>query len=83
MAELRENVRDGERFRALSFASLPETWRAELDGARIMSRGKLLTYLNPGVPNQAGAYSGPGRAARKRVIDRTDLQQYLPFSETA
>jgi predicted ATPase len=85
MAELRENVRGGERFKALSFASLSGTWRAQLEGARAVSRGKLLSYLNPGVPDLPDAYPTPasGRTARKRVIDRPDLQPFLPFSETA
>src|SRR5271157_5093946 len=34
MAETREKVLDGQRFKALSFASLSETWRAKLEGAR-------------------------------------------------
>jgi predicted ATPase len=85
MAELRESVRGGERFKALSFASLSSTWRAKLEGARAVSRGKLLTYLNPGVPDLSDAHATPasGRTARQRVIDRSDLQQFLPFSETA
>jgi predicted ATPase len=85
MAEVRESVRDGERFKVLSFASLPDTWRAKLEGTRAVSRGKLLSYLNPGAPDLSEAHAAPasGRPARKRVIDRSDLQPYLPFSETA
>lgn len=85
MAELRENVRDSERFKALSFASLPGTWRAKLEGTRAVSRGKLLSYLNPGVPDLSAGHPTPtsDRPARKRVIDRSDLQPYLPFSDTA
>jgi len=83
MAELREQVRDGEHFKALSFASLPGTWRAKLEGTRAVSRGKLLSYLNPGVPESSDAGAPLDRKTQKRVIDRSDLQQYLPFSETA
>jgi hypothetical protein len=83
-AELREIVRNGERFKGLSFASLPETWRAGVDGARTVSRGKLLAYLNPSVLNPALdlRHSTPTTQV-KRVIDRADLQDYLPFGETA
>ncbi len=77
LAELREIVRDGERFKALSFASLAGTWRADPGGARVVSRGRLLAYLNPAIPE----HSGP--TGRKRVIDRPDLQAYLPFTEIA
>jgi predicted ATPase len=80
MAELRENVRNGGRFKALSFASLPGTWRAKLEGARAVSRGMLLSYLNPGAPvSFDSADPVSGRTVRQRVIDRSDLQPYLPF----
>jgi predicted ATPase len=83
-AELREIVRNGERFKGLSFASLPDTWRADLDGARTVPRGRLLAYLNPGLLDPALAADDSSRQKRiKRVIDRPDLQEYLPFGETA
>jgi len=50
VAELREIVRNGERFKALSFASLPDTWRTDQAHARTVSRGNLLSYLNPVAP---------------------------------
>ena len=49
---------------------------------RVIARGKLLEYLNP-VEKSAGqgldaveAFAGP-----RRVIDRPELQAYLPFEE--
>ncbi|HLN03903.1 MAG TPA: AAA family ATPase [Bryobacteraceae bacterium] len=85
LAELREIVRDGERFKALSFASLSGTWRSDIEGARVASRGRLLAYLNPSLLDAGVALGGDQRntKGRKRVIDRPDLQQYLPFGETA
>jgi len=83
-AELREIVRDGERFKGLSFASLPGTWRADVAGARAVPRGKLLAYLDPSARDSAFGQSHPNNRTRgKRVVDRTDLQVYLPFGETA
>lgn len=83
-AELREIVRDGTRFKGLSFASLPDTWRADLEGARTVSRGKLLAYLNPSMADAAPGHNENGDRPRvKRVVDRPDLQDYLPFGETA
>ena len=84
-AELREVVRKGERFKALSFASLAETWRSDIDGARAVSKGKLLAYLNPSIPDALIPEAGARRDTngRRRVIDRPDLQPYLPFSEIA
>jgi hypothetical protein len=83
-AELREIVQNGARFKGLSFASLPDTWRASLPGARTVSRGKLLAYLNPCVmDSDTGLIRSTGKARVKRVVDREDLQAYLPFGETA
>lgn len=47
MAELKETVRDSQRFKRLAFSCLPETWRAQHGEMDAVSRGKLLAYLNP------------------------------------
>jgi hypothetical protein len=83
-AELREIIRKGERFKGLSFACLPDTWRAYGDGARTVPRGKLLAYLNPSaLPSGLDRSHSSDRTRVKRVVDRPDLQDYLPFGETA
>ena len=55
VAELKETVRDGQRFKRVCFGYLSDTWRATKDPEsrpeNITSRGKLLAYLNP-VPKQ-------------------------------
>jgi len=77
-AELKESVRDGRRFRHLTFSCLPDTWRAE-NGCPVISIGRLLAYLNPMAP--AGyselARSTSQAARSRRVMDRPDLQLNL------
>jgi len=51
MAEAREMVRDGERFNRVVFGGLPDTWRQASGEKYTISRGKLIAYLNPIVPN--------------------------------
>ena len=82
MAELVESVSAGQAFRQLSFRCLDDTWRTKMGENRVIARGKLLEYLNP-VEKSAGqgldaveAFAGP-----RRVIDRPELQAYLPFEE--
>ena len=82
VAELREIARNGERFKGLSFSSLADTWRSNLDGVRTVSRGRLLAYLNPSGMDAAPRNAG-GKMRGKRVVDRSDLQDYLPFGEIA
>ena len=83
VAEPRELIRQGNRTRGVSFACLPDTWRTRVTDAQIVSRGKLLTFLNPttSLPDE---YDEPSnkQLRPRRVIDREDLQMMLPF-ETA
>lgn len=91
LAELRETVRGKERFKRLSFSCLPETWRHPAGDENVISRGKLLAYLNPLAPvtEEPGAEPasrqrrGSKRSpmASRRVADRPDLQPWLPFGD--
>jgi predicted ATPase len=55
-----------------TFRWLPDTWRAQAEpSVRTATRGDLLLLLKPPGPR-------PGTEAR-RVIDRPDIQPYLPF----
>ena len=76
VAELKEDRRDGHDFKRVCFSCLPDTWRAK-DQARtsIVPKGKLLVYLNPTVLEN-GQLPNP---KRRRVIDRPDMQPYLPL----
>jgi len=86
MADLIDNVRDGKRFKSLTFRCLPGTWREKAGGTPVIARGKLLDYLNPVEPCVNGDSSNADDTAEtpskpRRVIDRSDLQQFFPFDE--
>jgi predicted ATPase len=88
VAELKETVRDGQRFNRVCFSCLPDTWREhDPEKPSIVPKGKLLAYLNP-VPLEPEAPGeedwtclprGPRSAQPKpkRVRDRPDLQPLL------
>jgi len=87
MAQLKEIIApDGRRFQGLSFSCLPDTWRAS-PGQSEISRGDLLAYLNPiGFHPADGSHhrSETDHAERRksrRVVDRPDLQDLLPFED--
>ena len=57
LAELKETVRSGERFKRVCFSCLDKTWRQEASAVSIVSKGKLLAYLNPVVPKEPETFS--------------------------
>jgi len=78
VAELEEVVRDGHRFKGVSFSCLPDTWRAQADPPpTILPRGALLAYLNPHSRGRLKTESDTRR--RPRVAEREDIQPLLPF----
>ncbi|MEC4817494.1 MAG: hypothetical protein SAK29_30125 [Scytonema sp. PMC 1069.18] len=44
VAELKEMVRLGQRFKRVSFGSLPDTWRQKTPEGSVVSKHKLLAY---------------------------------------
>jgi predicted ATPase len=92
VAELKEDIRLGKRFKKVCFSCLSGTWRAEVPGSPcIVSLGKLLSYLNPAgseEPEDLQDFEAEGRktsrvktAKKRRVADREDLRQLrLPFA---
>ena len=65
----------GRRFKRARFLCLSETWRAkESEQSDHAARGDLLAYLNPVLP---AAQVEP--KAKKRVVDRDDMQYLLRF----
>ena len=91
VAELKEYVKEGKRFKGLSLGCLDETWRTKaLENTRVISIGELLSYLNPVEPEtetDLGLSTGKKGKTSKRVIDRKDVKQmiqpYLPFPEVS
>ena len=81
----------GKRCKAVRFSPLPETWRQKkvVGEVAVVSKGKLLSYLNPVTPiNPEQRYGASDRKnnvipLNRRVIDRPDLQPYLPNSLVA
>jgi len=77
MAETREDTANGHRFKKVCFSCLSDTWRTKAqEKASIVSKGKLMAYLNPASPSQKEIKGRP-----RRVADRADLQILIPFPE--
>jgi len=75
VAENREDMRDGQRFKKVIFSCLPDTWRTKApEKTAIVSKGRLMAYLNP-----ASSPSTIRMPRSRRVADRDDLQMLLPF----
>jgi hypothetical protein len=71
----------GVPYRALSFSCLSDTWRDSPSvGTGIVSRGKVLEYLNP-VSAVEDSFSDQIHPTRKRVMDRNDLQLSMTYGE--
>ncbi|MEH2043881.1 AAA family ATPase [Nostoc sp.] len=89
VAELKETVHSGKRFKSVSFGCLPDTWREqEPEGTNVVPKGKLLAYLNPVVieklePDSNGEVKSSQKSKliptpKRRVVDRNDLQPLIP-----
>lgn len=86
VAESIELNESGKRYKAVRFCPLPDTWRHKKTGGQItvISKGKLLSYLNPVAHEETDANYGFSDRKnnvvplKRRVIDRPDLQPYLP-----
>lgn len=82
VAEPKQEVVHGQRCQTVAFSWLSDTWRANAwPDARPVSRGQLLSYLNPlsdaQGDNEASRPTTRSRPSR-RVKDRADLQPLLP-----
>lgn len=85
VAEPRETVVAGKRYRTVSFAWLDGTWRSEaFPKVRKVSRGKLLAYLKPFVGRRvADSNAENATHRRRRVIDREEFQNVMEFMAEA
>jgi predicted ATPase len=93
VAELKESVQAGQRFKRVCFSCLPRNWRENaLEPVSIAAKGMLLAYLNPidhlveeaevQDRSQANGRAKRGQGKRRRVADRPDLQILLPLGPT-
>ena len=87
VVELKEMIRSGKGFKHACFSCLPDTWRTQKfppEEVSIVSKGKLMAYLNP-CANEEPSWSDddqrskPARQKKRRVMHRSDLQMLLPF----
>lgn len=85
IAEVKEAKHSsGWRYKRACFSCLRDTWRVKgPEGINTVSKGKLLAYLNPILPeepepNVSRRKNGPTKT--RRVVDRSDLQILIPFS---
>lgn len=74
VAESRESISQGRRYKRLTFSSLADTWRTKTGHSATVARGRLQAYLTPVVPKRSEGGS-------RRVVDRPDLQLLLPLEE--
>lgn len=85
VAELKEGIRSGQKFKKVNYSGLSDTWRHEAE-TNAVSLGKLLAYLSPVLPEAPQDelnHNGQQVVTPYRVIDRPDMRQLvLPFGET-
>ncbi len=87
VAEAKETLRSGQRFKRVVFSSMEDTWRTRSDNAtNVVSRGTVLSYLNPVerletelARNGSAELHSQRQTQPRRVIDRKEIQ--LAFSE--
>lgn len=85
VAESIELNESGKRYKAVRFSPLQDTWRHKKSTGEItvVSKGKILSYLSPVAAEDPDGYGVAERKnnivpLKRRVIDRPDLQPYLP-----
>ena len=82
VATLGQTIIGNDRSMAARFGWLPDTWRAQAEPeVSPISKGELLTYLNPTLPSMAEEDEQPSKSAKhpRRVIDRPEFRQLMLF----
>lgn len=99
VAELKEMIALNHRYKGVCFSCLPHTWRTNVDdeNVSIISMGKLLSYLNPVIDEQAideddivdeNLHNGLSKSSLskntrpKKVWEREDIRQLTLFPES-
>jgi hypothetical protein len=85
IAELKETVRDGERFKHVSFSWLPDTWRADAEPqTHPVARGKVLAYLKHVIDFKGQSSSTTYQTTTKKSVkvgERRDLHPQFSINE--
>jgi predicted ATPase len=98
VAELKEMIANQHRYKGVRFSCLPYTWRTNIENENvsIISMGKLLSYLNPVIDEQAideddifdetsqneqFKTSISKNTRSKKVWEREDIRQLTLFPE--
>lgn len=98
VAELKEMIANQHRYKGVRFSCLPYTWRTNVEdeNVSIISMGKLLSYLNPVIDEQAideddivdeNLHNGLSKSSLskntrpKKVWEREDVRQLTLFPE--
>jgi predicted ATPase len=98
VAELKEMIANQHRYKGVRFSCLPYTWRTNIENENvsIISMGKLLSYLNPVIDEQAideddifdeTSQNEPFKTSisknisPKKVWEREDVRQLTLFPE--
>lgn len=78
-----QHLVDNQRLEGVEFRPLAQTWRTDNDENAtqpvVASLGDLLSYLNP-APKVDDLRPAQGKYFKRRVVDRDDVQRYLPFA---
>lgn len=99
VAELKEMIANHHRYKGVRFSCLPHTWRTNIEdeNVSIISMGKLLSYLNPVIDEQAideddifdetsqdkqSKTSIAKNTRPKKVWEREDIRQLTLFPES-
>lgn len=99
VAELKEMIANQHRYKGVRFSCLPDTWRTNIENENvsIISMGKLLSYLNPVIDEQAideddicdetlqneqFKTSISKNISPKKVWEREDVRQLTLFPES-
>lgn len=89
VAEAREFISEGRRFKGVRFSCLPDNWRVKKSQEKVdvCKMGDLLAYLNPVLPQEHDLDEDDirlekrrksGISRQRRVIDREDVAPYFP-----
>lgn len=76
--ELKEFIQNSKRFKGSAISALSNTWRTNEGGAKPISKGKLISYLNPNDSTAVWLVEQQQKSTERKIKDRTDLRVIQP-----